>query len=392
MNRAGLAQFGAVYRKEIIDALRDRRTMLMVLLSAVVMGPVLLVALSFLMASLEEKAEQRIVYAVGIEHGPSLRNFIERQSYEIKPAPADYEARLRDAQWGDPVLVVPQDFEARLQRGEQPSLELVSDSANQRASGGVGTLQGLVRAFGRERASLSLVLRGVSLDLLAPLELEERDLASTQTRAARLTGILPFFVILAVVSGSLSAALDSTAGERERGSLEPLLMNPAEPWALVAGKWGAVASVGMLIATLSCLSFLPGQWLLRSDSLQAMFQYGPKEAAAFLVLLLPLAAALSAVLMAVAIRCKSFKEAQASSTFVVMGVSFLPMVTLFNQGVEAPWQIWVPALAQNTLMTRVLKGEGLDALQILAPLAVCVALTVACLWFVAKSLRAAATR
>jgi sodium transport system permease protein len=169
-------------------------------------------------------------------------------------------------------------------------------------------------------------------------------------------------------------------------------MNPTERWALVAGKWGAVASVGMLIAFLSCLSFLPGQWLLRSDTLQAMFQYGPHEAGAFLVLLLPLAGALSAILMAVAIRCRTYKEAQASSTFVVMGVSLLPMVTIFNQGADAPWQIWVPALAQNSLMTRVLKGESLDALQIFAPLGVCVALTGLCLWFVARSLRSAATR
>jgi sodium transport system permease protein len=352
----------------------------------------LLVALSFLMASLEERAEQRVVYAVGMQHAPSLRNFLQRQSYEIKEAPAGYEARLRNAQFSDPVLVIPEDFEAELLRGDVPSLELVSDSANQRASSGVYAVQALVQAFSRERATLSLVLRGVSLELLSPVELEERDLASTQTRAARLTGILPFFVILAVVSGSLSAALDSTAGERERGSLEPLLMNPTERWALVAGKWGAVASVGMLIAFLSCLSFLPGQWLLRSDTLQAMFQYGPHEAGAFLVLLLPLAGALSAILMAVAIRCRTYKEAQASSTFVVMGVSLLPMVTIFNQGADAPWQIWVPALAQNSLMTRVLKGESLDALQIFAPLGVCVALTGLCLWFVARSLRSAATR
>ena len=116
----------------------------------------------------------------------------------------------------------------------------------------------------------------------------------------------------------------------------------------------------MLIAVLSCLSFLPGQWLLRSDTLAAMFQYGPREALLFLAVLLPFAAALSAVLMAVAIRCKTFKEAQASSTIVVLAISLLPLVSVFNLGGEAPWHLWVPALAQNTLMTRVLKGEDFD--------------------------------
>jgi ABC-2 family transporter protein len=131
-----------------------------------------------------------------------------------------------------------------------------------------------------------------------------------------------------VLTGALNAALDTTAGERERGSLEPLLMNPAERWALVLGKWGAVASVGMLIAVLSCFSFLPGQWLLRSDTLAAMFQYGVREALLFLVVLLPFAAAASALLMAVAIRCKSFKEAQASTTVVMLTASLLPLINV----------------------------------------------------------------
>ena len=192
--------------------------------------------------------------------------------------------------------------------------------------------------------------------------------------------------------GALNAALDTTAGERERGSLEPLLMNPSERWVLVVGKWGAVASVGMLIAVLSCLSFLPGQWVLRSDTLAAMFQYGPREAALFLVVLLPFAAAVSALLMAVAIRCKSFKEAQASSTVVMLAASLLPLVNVFSLGGDSPWHLWVPALAQNVLMTRVLKGESFDTMQVLVPLGVCVLLAGVCVWFVARTLRSAAVR
>ena len=96
--------------------------------------------------------------------------------------------------------------------------------------------------------------------------------------------------------------------------------------------------------------------------------------------------------MAVAIRCKSFKEAQANSTVVVMAVSLMPLVSLFNQNGEEPWHLWVPALAQNTLMTRVLKGEGLSVSQLMVPLFVCAVLTVAGLWFVARRLRGAAVK
>ena len=381
-----------VFRKEISDALRDRRTLLTVLVSSVLLGPLVLVAISALVASLESRAEQREVLVIGIENAPSLKNWFERQTYTVKAAPADFEAQLRSAKLADPVVVVPAGFEAALQRGESPIVELVSDSANQRSLAGAGPIARLLSGFSRERATLSLALRGVSLELLEPMQVEDRDLASTQTRATQITGMLPYFVMMAVLYGALNAALDTTAGERERGSLEPLLMNPAERWVLVVGKWGAVASVGMLIAVLSSLSFLPGQWVLRSDTLAAMFQYGPREAALFLVVLLPFAAAVSALLMAVAIRCKSFKEAQASSTVVMLGASLLPLVNVFNLGGDSPWYLWVPALAQNVLMTRVLKGESFGAAQVLVPLAVCVMLTAVCVWFVARTLRGAAVR
>ncbi len=381
-----------VFGKEIVDALRDRRTLMVVLLSSVLMGPLVLIALSGLIATFEARAEQREVFVAGIEHAPGLKNFLERQTYVVKPAPPGFEALLRKAELGDPVVVVPPDFEAALLRGDAPVLALVSDSANKQAEAGAGRIQRLLAGYSRERATLSLALRGVSPELLEPLRVEEQDLASTQTRATQLTGMLPFFMLMAVLYGALNAALDTTAGERERGSLEPLLMNPADHWALVLGKWGAVASVAMLIAVLSCFSFIPAQRLIQSDTLQALFQFGLREAALFLVLLLPLAAGLSALLMAVAIRCKSFKEAQANASVVVLAVSLLPLVNVFNLGGEAHWHLWVPALAQNTLMTRVLKGEGFGAGQVLVPLAVCALLTGLCLAFVVRRLRSAAVR
>ena len=381
-----------VMRKELVDALRDRRTLVVVLVSAVLLGPAVLIALSGLLASFEERAERREVVAIGLEHAPGLKNFLERQSVNLKPAPADHEDLLRRSKLHEAVLVVPPGFEEALLRGEQPQVEVVHDSGNRPSQASAARVTRLLHAYARERGQLSLLLRGVSPELLAPLVVQERDLASTQARASQLTAMLPFFIMMAVLYGALNAALDTTAGERERASLEPLLMTPAPRAALVLGKWAAVASLAMLIAVLSCLGFLPAQALLRSDTLQAMFQFGWPEAAWFLAVLLPFAAALSAVLMAVAIRCKSFKEAQASSTLVVLGVSLLPLVTTFNQSGEAPWHLWVPALAQHTLMTRVLRGEAIAAADALVPVVACVLLTAAGVAFVARHLRAAAVR
>lgn len=381
-----------VFAKELSDALRDRRTLLRLLIPAVLMGPLLLMALSGLIASFEERAEKREVMAMGIEHAPTLKNFIERQTYTVKAAPEDYEARLRGTTLLEPVLVVPADFEAKLLTGEAPTVEVVSDAANQRAGAGVGAIKGLLWGFNRERAALNLAMRGVSVELLQPVDVQERDLASAQARAARLTGIIPMFILMAVLYGALTAALDSTAGERERGSLEPLLMNPASHGAIVAGKWGAVALLGMAVALLSSLSFVPAQWLLKSDVLQAQFSFGGPEVLAFWLLQLPLAAGLSALLMAMAIRSKTFKEAQASSTLVITAVTLMPMVSLLNPGGEAPWYFWVPGLAQNTLMMSVLKGEALRWGQVMPGVVVGVALTVVALAYVARSMRVAVAR
>ena len=390
--KRSLAAVLTVLRKELTDALRDRRTLVTVLVSSVLLGPLALLGVSGLVASLESRAELREVYVAGLAHAPTLQNFLERQTYTVKTPPDDYEVQLRKSSFLDPVVVVPADFETALARGDSPVVEIVSDSANQRSEAATARIERLLGAFGRERAVLNLALRGVAVQVLEPMRVEERDLANQQTRATRITGMVPYFVMMAVLYGALTAALDTTAGERERGSLEPLLMNPTERWALVVGKWGAVASVSMLIAVLSSFSFLPGQWVLRSDTLAAMFQYGLREALLFLVVLLPFAAALSAVLMAVAIRCKTFKEAQASSTIVILVTSLLPLVNVFNLGGESPWHLWVPALAQNTLMTRVLKGEDFNLAQVLIPLGVCVALTVVGVWFVARMLRQAALK
>jgi len=381
-----------VYRKEMADALRDRRTLAVVLVTSVLLGPLVLVALSAFVASLEERAEKREVVVAGIEHAPTLANWFARQTVVVKPAPTDYEARLRASRLGDPVVVVPADFEDALRRGDVPVVEVVSDSANKQAESGAARVERLLQGYNRERATLHLAVRGVSPELLQEVQVEPRDLASAQSRATQITGMLPFFVLMAVLYGALNAALDTTAGERERGSLEPLLTNPARRVDLVVGKWAAVASLGMLIAVLSCFSFIPAQWLLRSDTLSALFLYGWREALLFLAVLLPFAAALSAVLMAVAIRCRTFKEAQAGTSIVVLAISLLPLATVLNQGGEQPWQLWVPALSQQLLMTRVLRGEGFGVEQVVVPLVVCAALAVGGIVAVARALRAAAVR
>ena len=375
-----------VFVKELRDALRDRRTLTVVFFTSVAMGPLMLVLLSSLVGKYEKRAEAREIVTIGLGQAPTLRNYLERQTFVVKTAPADWEAQLKDSKLGDPVVVVPAGFEDDLAHSRPPRIELVYSSANGRAQAGVGTIERLLQGFGQEQASLRLVARGVAPGVMNVTNVDEHDIADNASRAAQLTGIVPMFVLMAVLYGALNAALDTTAGERERGSLEPLLATPASRTALVVGKWGAVFALGLLIAVLSCMSFLPAQSLLRSESLAALFRFGWIEAAWFIGLLAPLAAALSALMMAIAIRCKTFKEAQANTVVLTLAVTMSPVLNLFNQEGESAWNLWVPALAQTTLMNRVLKNAPISALDVAPSLVICVVLTVAALMFVSRQL------
>ncbi|MCK9687506.1 ABC transporter permease [Scleromatobacter humisilvae] len=375
-----------VFAKELKDALRDRRTLIAVFISSVLMGPLMLVLLSSLVGRYEKRAEAREVVVIGLDGAPTLRNYIERQTFVVKTAPADWETQLKANKLGDPVVVVPAAFEDDLAHGRPPRIELVYSSANSRAQSGAGTIAQLLQGFNQEQTTLRLVARGVAPSTLSVTRIDEHDIADNAARAAQMTNIVPLFVLMSVLYGALNAALDTTAGERERGSLEPLLATPASRAAIVIGKWGAVFALGLLIAVLSCLSFLPAQSLLRSESLAALFRFGWVEAALFIGLLAPLAALIAALMMAVAIRCRTVKEAQANMVVLTMAFTLTPLLGFFTQEGEAAWNLWVPSVAQTTLMDRVLKNAPIGLLDVAPSLLMCVVLTAAALAFVTRQL------
>ena len=121
-----MTRFWIVLVKELVDALRDRRTLLTVLLSSVAMGPLVLVLLSSMIANIEKRADAREMVVMGLQHAPTLRNYLERQTFILREAPADFEKQLKDSKLGDPVLVVGEAFEAELAAGELPVVELVT--------------------------------------------------------------------------------------------------------------------------------------------------------------------------------------------------------------------------------------------------------------------------
>ena len=388
----GLRDSLIVFRKEMVDAFRDRKTLMMILLTAVLIGPLMLIALSAIVGQQEEKSERREVWVAGLDRAPELHNYLLRQGMKVNEAPADYEAQLRDFRLGESVILIPEDYKEKQSRGESPELRVVFDSANRQSTVLVGRNVGLLSGYSREQGSLEMAMRGVAPAVLEPFRIQERNLASAQSRSSQMTAMVPWMVMMAVLFGGLTVALDTTAGERERASLEPLLTNPISPLSLVLGKWMAASAVAMAIATISVSSFFPAKLLIQSEALQAMFRFGPGEAILFLIMLLPLAAAVSAVLMLAAIYGRTFKEAQSRSTVALLAFQMAPMIAIMDFSGEKPWHLLVPSLAQQTVMLRVLRGDELHLQHLMVPTAVSVVLTVVCLVVLARRLKNLAIR
>jgi sodium transport system permease protein len=388
-----LGQWWAVCLKEAKDAWRDRRTLRMVILLSLIQGPMVLLLISTIAKEKENRIDKREIYVQGIEHAPGLQNFIERQAYIIKRPPGDAMDQLAAGQLEDAIVVVPTNFEAHLQTLQTPVLEIFVNSSSRKSNTAGDLAHNLLQAYTQERVALTLALRGVAVASLKPLEVQERELASASSRAAQLTGsMIPLYVLIAVLTGAMGAAMDTTAGERERSSLEPLMMNPVSPWVLALGKWAAVAGLAALIALLTSLSFVPAPLLIRSDALQALFRYGLTDAMYFAVICLPFAGAVAAALMATSVRGKSVKEAQAGNSLVLMVFMLLPLVSLLNDAAEPDWYFFVPSLAQQTLMMHVLRAEPIALWQWAVPSAFAALVTVIALFYVGRAMRANAVR
>jgi sodium transport system permease protein len=376
-----------VFVKELRDALRDRRSWLIALALSMLAGPVVFVLVSNFVADLEDRVAEREVVIAGLERAPTLANFLQRAGARVVEAPPDYAQRLRSGSLGNAVMVPPADFEARLARGETVDIEVVFDESHDKAQPVVRAAMRLVEGFNRELGTQRLLARGLSPQLLAAVRLESVNLAATQARGAQLLFMVPWAALIVAVFGALSVAIDVTAGERERGSLEPLLANPVDAGALVLGKWAVVMAYSSAIVVLTMAGFLVSMHFVTNETLSALMQLQLREVSLFAALLLPFAALMAALNMLAATFGRSFKEAQTYVSYLAMVVQFSALIPVFLTVRDAAWQLWVPSVAQLTVLMKVLRGEPLSWLHLALPAAVCVAATVACLWLQAHLLR-----
>ncbi|TQF16158.1 ABC transporter permease [Myxococcus llanfairpwllgwyngyllgogerychwyrndrobwllllantysiliogogogochensis] len=363
---------GTVFRKELRDYLRDRRTASTSLLWAL-LAPLLFLVLINVMASWRKDKPLELP-VVGREHAPSLMAFLSRLGVTLKDAPEDYEERIRAGSL-DVVLLVPQDYGRDFSSGRTADVNLIMDSSRQSAQRSVQRAQRLLQGYSRHVGDQRLYARGMAPELAMPVRVEELDLSTPERTAAMVLNMLPFFLVMAAFGGGMQLASDTMAGERERGSLEPLLLNPVPHGALVTGKWLAtVAMAGVtVLGSLACFIVVVRHVPLEDLGVRARF-----DAAATLGMvaaILPLALAVSALQMWVATYARSFKEAQMYQS-MLMVVPMLPGMMLMLSPMQTKlWMFAVPVVGQQLLAGEVLRGEVLGPMPFLIAAASCVAVT-----------------
>lgn len=360
---SAVARTLAILRKELLDTFRDRRTGMVTLLSAICAGPIFLLLIFNLIASQAERARDLKLPVVGAIYAPAVIGYLERQQVTVIEAPIDYDAQIRRGDL-DVVLVIDDQFAADVAQGKPGSVRLVFDRSRDRARASIEQAESLLRGYNRLWGEQRLMLRGVASTVANPLRIESSDLATPQQSGALVLFLVAYYGLFASVMGGMAVALDTTAGERERQSLEPLLMTPARPAEIVAGKWLAVSAFNALVVLLTLSGFYLTLKFAPLPPVGVPFLFGTREFGRFALVLVPMILMLPAILLYVGSRARAYKEAQANVSVLLFVVSLIPMIQLFMQRREPPWLMFVPVSAQYSLLNTSLRGEAPALLQL----------------------------
>lgn len=379
MRIGALSQTMVVLRKELKDWSRDRRSIITAMVG-ILFGPLFFAFIFTTMANRQRQAEDVTIPVVGAANAPALMAWLRQQAgVTIVDGPADSEEAVRSGVQ-DVVVEIADDFAEDFSASQPAQVRIVADSSSQNTRPKVQRVRALFQAYNNQIGSLRLIARGISPVVASALQIEDVEVSSAQQRAARIIGFLPVFIMMAAFMGAMQIATDSTAGERERGSLEALLVNPAPRAAILAGKWLAALTVAVAAVLLSGALLATIFGAIPFQDLGLRFRLGAPQMYGVLAALLPLCPLMVAGQVYMATFAKSFKEAQSYLSLLMMAV-MLPgfILTMFPTG-NKTWMYFVPFLGQTAIMTDVLGARPISMMLMVVPALINLMLTAATIY------------
>ena len=358
-----MSALGVVFRKELVDSLRERRSLISALVFGPLFGPVLFVLVTSYAVNLQiDEAEQPIeVPIINGEGAENLVMHLHRRQIDVdRKRFTDVDA-LRDAVRRAEVdvgLVVDRGFGEALAAGDAARVWIVADLANNTARPSITRLRAALDEYGRGIGVQRLALRGVDPSLATPLAVLTDDVSTPSGRAVLLLGMMTYFLLFSTLLGGTQVAIDTTAGERERGSLEPLLTLAASRAELV---WGKIAVTFLFMAVslaISIVSFAIAVQFLPLAEIGMTARLTPLVCVGIYLVMLPFSALGAGVMTIVASYTKSFREAQ-TYTSIAMVAPPLPIILVVLNPVQPSLPLMlVPSLSQHLLVTELVKGEA----------------------------------
>jgi sodium transport system permease protein len=358
-----LRNIGIVYRKELTDSLRDRRTVISMVVVPLIVMPLLSVGALVVFARVVGRAMKEVpaVMILGGEDSPHVREELEQlKDVMIVPAQPDYQSEISNKQIRAAVEI-PEGFEADLTSGRPSTVKIYMYENDLKSGFGADRLQGFFRELRDRTVREHLEARNLPQSLVRPFDIQEQNVAPPEkVGGAVLGGLVPYFVILLCMTGAMYPAMDLTAGEKERGTIETILCSPVSRTHLVLGKFLMVLTASIATGALSILSmagsFGAGKKLLlgvapaKADAALQIIITGKAVVSIFFVVL-PLAVFFSAALLAMSLFAKSFKEAQ-SYISPLMVIIVLPAFAALLPGVELSTPLALVPILNTSLVSK----------------------------------------
>lgn len=347
-----------VMRKELRDLSRDRRTLLLTLLFGPLLYPLLIIGMGKLAESrVRTQIEQPLqIPTIGAENAPNLVRFLAAQGLNAVPAPKQLAEAIR-SQEIDVALRIGPEFGKDWADGKPALVEVIRDSTRRSAEVPSARLQAALATYNGQVGALRLMARGIDAQVARPLEVANQDMASTEAkRGMMLSMLLPVLLTLTSFIGGAYLVMDSTAGERERQSLEPLLATPGSRSAIVSGKIAAACVVGFASLLLTLIAFKASAQLAPGNvGRQLSMNIG--SMLQMLLVMVPMLLIGTSLLTYLSAAAKSMKEAQSHMTWLVL-LPMLPGYALMAYPVKSElWQYAVPFLSQNQMLLKVIRHE-----------------------------------
>lgn len=382
--------FWWVFLKELVDNARDRRALLAALVYPL-LGPLLFTALLHFSVSAmspggskDAAGTLRLPLPVaGAEQAPRLMAFLKDKGMQVLPPPEDIEGAVRQGRW-PVVLRVSEDFDARLAAGSEGELLVYNDASRLSGEYAAVHLGRVLMEYREHEAERRLSVRGVPLNELRPFVIDNVIYSARRKVADLFIFLVPPFIMFTVFIGGVYLAIDATSGERERGSLEPLMTLPVPRWQLMLGKYLAAYVFTFFALLLQMVAFFLAFRSVEAGTFSQGTGFFVSTAVYLVLTAVPLMAFTAAIQMIIASVTRSFKEAQTWLGLLPIGPAIPGLAMVFLPIGSKLWMMTIPVLSQVVLMGEIVRGNILPPAHHLTAATTTLAAAAVLLWLAGK--------